>query len=128
MQSTDVKSVYHNSRSNPTTKHKLIDLDSSGSCRVFSVVWCPYQMGKSDSATIELWEGDPDSGGVKKYEDGFSNGAGADAGQGPTDQPFIIFSPSPSHYYLFNNAVYVKGSSGTGSGLGNVTVTYQMGG
>lgn len=127
MKSADVKSAFYNSRSAPTTKYKLVDIGGSGSCRIFSVVWCPYQLASSDEPVIELWEGDPDSGGTKVYVDGcyVSNGYTGNITEG--QQPWLNFEPFPSHYYLFKDDVWIRGGA-SGYGINNVTVTYQLGG
>ena len=127
MKSTDVQSAFYNSHDTPTTKYKLVDIGDSGSCRVFSVVWCPYQIASGDKPVIELWEGDPDSGGTKVYEDGCHVGAGDVGGANNSDQPRINFEPFPSHYYLFKDDVCVVGGANT-YGINNVTITYQLGG
>ncbi len=128
MQSSNVSSVYIDRYSAPTTKVKAIDIGDSGSCRVFSVIWCPYELDITDQPRIQLWSGDPDSGGEKIYEDGAVRGgdgyylgiASKQQGQG-----FLSFNPLPSHYFLFNKDVWVIGIA---PGINNATLTYQLGG
>ena len=127
MKSADVQSVFYNAHDNETTKYKLIDVGASGSCRILSVVWCPYQIDPLDEPVVELWEGDPDSGGTKLYVDGCYVSASTDSTPTEISQPFLSFEPFPSHYYLFNDDVWVKGGA-SGYGINNVTVTYQLGG
>jgi hypothetical protein len=76
---------------------------------------------------VELWEGDPDSGGTKVYVDGCYVSVGFTGGTYDGHQPFLNFEPFPSHYYLFKDDVWVKGGA-SGYGINNVTVTYQLGG
>ena len=124
MESTDVKSVYANRYSDPTGDEKLIDIGDSGSCRVFSVVWCPYSLGTSTQARIQIWSGDPSDGSSSiLFEDGVVRGAEGGGLQG--GQPFLVFSESPSHYFRSEKDIWVRGIS---PGLTNVTLTYQMGG
>ena len=128
MQSSDVKSVYIDRYSNPTEQFKAIDIGDRGSCRVFSVVWCPYRLNRNDQPRIEIWAGVPDDSGSEKiYEDGVMRG-----GEGVTfapvtqqGQPFFKSSPMPSHYFLFKKDVWIRGVS---PGINNATITYQMGG
>ena len=129
MKSADVQSVFYNAHPNNIMKHKLIDIGASGSCRIFSVVWCPYQIDPNFKPVVSLWEGDPDSGGTKLYEDGCYVSASTDGTSTEISQPFLSFEPFPSHYYLFNDDVWVKGGTSSGGyGIKNVTVTYQLGG
>ena len=126
MESTDVKSVYANRYSAPTGDEKLIDIGDSGSCRVFSVVWCPYSLGINTQARIQIWSGDPSDGSSSiLFEDGVvrSGETGGSSSQG--GQPFLVFSESPSHYFRSEKDIWVRGIS---PGVNNVTLTYQMGG
>lgn len=129
MKSSDVTSVYVDRYSNPTVKVKAIDIGDSGSCRVFSVVWCPHELDITDQPRIQLWAGDPDAAGSEKiYEDGaVRGGEGALSGvaQPTRGQGFLSFGPLPSHYFLFNQDVWVIGIS---PGINNATLTYQLGG
>lgn len=129
MKSSDVTSVYVDRYSAPTDKVKAIDIGDSGSCRVFSVIWCPHQLNITDQPRIQLWSGDPDAAGSEKiYEDGavrggegsFSSVTYAQQGQG-----FLSFNPLPSHYFLFKKDVWVIGIA---PGINNATITYQLGG
>jgi hypothetical protein len=128
MQSSNVSSVYIDRYSNPEVKFKAIDIGSNGSCRVFSVVWCPYRLNITDQPRIQLWAGDPDDGGSEKiYEDGVVRGGeGSVFGTGRQQgQGFISFNPLPSNYFLFNKDVWVIGID---PGINNATLTYQLGG
>ena len=125
MKSSDVTSKYYNSRSSPTTKYKLVDVGSSGSCRLFSVVWTPYVVTKNIETGIEIWSGDPDSGGSKIYQDGVAVGAGFGSGEYQGLQKFMNYFEFPSHYILSRDDLWVLGVN---SGINNVTITYQLGG
>jgi hypothetical protein len=129
MKSSDVSSVYIDRYSNPEVKFKAIDIGSNKSCRVFSVIWCPYRLNTTDQPRVQLWSGDPDDAGSEKiYEDGAVRG-----GEGyffgiPSQQQgqsFLSFNPLPSHYFLFNKDVWVIGID---PGINNATLTYQLGG
>lgn len=123
MKSADVKSVYSNMRSAPTGSVKLIDIGGAGSCRVFSVVWCPYTIGINSQPMIQIWSGEPSDGDSSIiYSDGAVRGAGASLSP---SSPLLQFGQSPPHYFLSSKDVWVKGLS---PGVNNVTLTYQMGG
>ena len=129
MKSSDVISVYVDRYSAPEVKVKAIDIGDIGSCRVFSVIWCPYRLDIKDQPRIQLWSGDPDAAGSEKiYEDGAVRGGEGFAFStlGPQQgQAFLSFNPLPSHYFLFNKDVWVKGIA---PGINNATITYQLGG
>ena len=69
MKSSDVIYAFADTFDNPTTKAKIVDVGDSGSCRLFSVVWVPFSVGTGNTPGLEIWSGDPDSGGSKIYED-----------------------------------------------------------
>ena len=97
----------------------------SSSCRLFSVVWSPYAVGMNNETGIEIWSGDPDSGGSKIYQDGIAVGPGSNTGGNSGDQKFINYFEFPSHYILSRDDLWVLGVN---SGINNVTITYQLGG
>jgi hypothetical protein len=129
MRSSDVSSVYIDRYSNPEVKFKAIDIGSNGSCRVFSVIWCPYRLNVRDQPRIQLWAGDPDDSDSEKiYEAGAVRGGEGSFSGLPSlqqGQRFLSFSPLPSHYFLFNKDVWVIGIA---PGINNATLTYQLGG
>lgn len=128
MKSADVKSVYADRYSAPTGDAKIIDIGDSGSCRIFSVVWCPFSLGVNSQPRVQIWSGDPSDGASSIiYEDGTARGGeGFSSGIQPqSGQAFLTFSSFPSHYFLSEKDVWVRGVS---PGVSNVTVTYQLGG
>jgi len=129
MKSADVKSVYANRYSAPTGDAEIISIGDYGSCRVFSVVWCPYSLSKNAQPRIQIWSGDPSDGSSSiLYEDGtIRGGEGFSLGipQDQSGQAFLKFSLSPSHYFLSEKDIWVRGIA---PGVNNVTLTYQLGG
>tara|TARA_Y100000592_G_C5480073_1_gene324841 strand:+ start:4683 stop:5066 length:384 start_codon:yes stop_codon:yes gene_type:complete len=127
MQSTDVVSKYQNMHSSPTGDIKLVDIGDFGSCRIFSVVWCPFSLDEDEHPRVQIWSGDPSDGSSSiLYEDGTARGGESNIGSiTQAGQPFMDFSPSPANYFLSEKDVWVRGVS---PGVRNVTVTYQLGG
>lgn len=126
MKLTDVQSVYKNRYFSPTGDEKLIEIGDYGSCRIFSVVWCPYSLAIKTQPRIQIWSGDPSDGSSSIiYEDGVVRGGESNISVGQSGQPFTVFSSSPPNYFLSNKDVWVRGVS---PGINNVTLTYQLGG
>jgi hypothetical protein len=125
MKSTDVISAYVNTRSDPTTKVKIVDVGDSGSCRLFSVVWVPYSVATGNTPGIEIWSGDPDSGGSEIYQDSINVGGGYIGGAFTGSQKYVNYYEFPLNYILSDKDLYVKGIN---QGINNVTITYQLGG
>lgn len=125
MKLTDVTYAYANTRSAPTTKVKIVDIGESGSCRLFSVVWVPYSVAATETPGIEIWSGDPDSGGSKVYEDSISVGYGYTSNTYTDEQKYVNYPEFPSNYILSDKDLYVRGVD---QGVNNVTITYQLGG
>mgnify|MGYP003654005358 CR=1 FL=1 len=128
MESADVISVYADTNSAPTGDVMVIDIGDYGSCRVFSVVWCPYSLLITEQPRLQIWSGDPSDGSSSiLYEDGAVRGGESFfvSGSDQTGQSFLRFSASPSHYFRSEKDIWARGIS---PGVNNVTLTYQMGG
>jgi len=105
----------------PTVAVKGIDIDDSGRCRIFSLSWLPvFSMSAGNSVGIQLYSGDPDSGGSLSYQNEFY------AEKAGTYLNFsgYMFPEIPSNGILFFDDVWVKG---TGIGISAVTLNYQVG-
>ena len=128
MESADVISVYTDTNSAPTVAVRIIDIGEYGSCRVFSVVWCPYSLLNTEQPRLQIWSGDPSDGSSSiLYEDGAVRGGEGSFGASSKNpgQSFLRFSSSPSHYFRSQKDIWARGIS---PGVNNVTLTYQMGG
>jgi len=126
MRDADVISVFKNTIypvNLRTSDVKLVDVGSSGRCRLFSVTWIQSVIfgGYSEESGITLYSGDPSAGGDIVYQHHSSTiGSGAGAGFSGTTYPEL-----PSHGILFDDDMWVVGH---GIGISGVGICYQLGG